>query len=108
MTRARALAARHPASYACWDLMQHPDPAIGDTRTLPCTKRRTLLLGLLAEAGPPIQSIPATDDRDVAEHWYKARQAQGIEGVLQPGFGVDRLTTMLPVRSSTCQDRLCP
>ncbi|MFE7795396.1 hypothetical protein [Streptomyces sp. NPDC057460] len=35
VTRARALAAQHPASYACWDLVQHPDPAIGDTRTLP-------------------------------------------------------------------------
>ncbi|MEV0494471.1 hypothetical protein [Streptomyces atratus] len=34
VTRARALAARHPASYACWDLVQHPAPAIGDTRTL--------------------------------------------------------------------------
>ncbi|GAA3478161.1 hypothetical protein GCM10018966_026910 [Streptomyces yanii] len=62
--RARALAARYPASYACWDLVQHPDPAIGDTRPLPYTTRRALLLELLAEVGPPIQPVPATDDRD--------------------------------------------
>ncbi|MGW0288335.1 hypothetical protein ACWDXT_35435, partial [Streptomyces sp. NPDC003236] len=71
VTRARALAARHPASYACWDIVQHPDPAIGDTRALPYTKRRTLLLEVLAEVGPPLQPVPATDDRDVAEHWYE-------------------------------------
>ncbi|MET8417624.1 ATP-dependent DNA ligase [Streptomyces sp. NPDC005134] len=82
VTRARALAARHPASYACWDLVQHPDPAIGDTRPLPYTERRALLLELLAEVGPPIQTVPATDDRDVAEHWYEALQAQGLEGVV--------------------------
>jgi ATP-dependent DNA ligase len=82
VTRARALAARHPASYACWDLVQHPDPAIGDTRTLPYTKRRALLLDLLADVGPPIQPVPATDDRDVAEHWYEALQEQGLEGVV--------------------------
>ncbi|MFD4232622.1 hypothetical protein [Streptomyces sp. NPDC058545] len=47
VTRARALAVRHPASYACWDLAQDPEPAIGDTRPLPYTKRRALLLELL-------------------------------------------------------------
>ncbi|MGW3737239.1 ATP-dependent DNA ligase [Streptomyces sp. NPDC005148] len=82
VTRARALAARHPASYACWDLVQHLDPAIGDTRALPYTKRRTLLLELLAEVGPPLQPVPATDDRDVAEHWYETLQEQGLEGVV--------------------------
>ncbi|MGY4920750.1 ATP-dependent DNA ligase [Streptomyces sp. 900116325] len=82
VTRARALAARQPASYACWDLVQHPDPVIGDTRTLPYIERRALLLELLAEVVPPIQAVPATDDRDVAEHWYEALQEQGLEGVV--------------------------
>ncbi|MFF3354119.1 hypothetical protein ACFYWN_15965 [Streptomyces sp. NPDC002917] len=58
VTPARALAARNPASYACWDLVQHPDPAIGDTRPVPYTGRCTLLLELLAEAGPPLQPVP--------------------------------------------------
>ncbi|MFB7083387.1 hypothetical protein [Streptomyces sp. NPDC056308] len=29
VTRAHALAARHSALYAWWDVRQHPDPAIG-------------------------------------------------------------------------------
>ncbi|MFC8260194.1 DUF6193 family natural product biosynthesis protein [Streptomyces sp. NPDC057291] len=39
-------------------------------------------LSALAEVGPPIQPVPATDDRDVAEHWYETLQAQGLEGVV--------------------------
>ncbi|MDX3186230.1 hypothetical protein PV334_33895 [Streptomyces sp. ME02-7008A-1] len=80
--RARALAARHPAAYACWDVLHHPDPAVGDTRALPYTRRRELLLGLLDGLGPPIQPVPATDDRTVAEHWYEALEPLGIEGVV--------------------------
>jgi ATP-dependent DNA ligase len=43
VTRARALAARYPASYACWDLVQHPTrrsatPAPSRTRSgAPCS-----------------------------------------------------------------------
>ncbi|WP_433916938.1 DNA ligase [Streptomyces sp. NBC_01744] len=82
VTRARALATRHPASYACWDVLQHPDPEIGDCRSLPYVERRAYLLELLADAGPPIQAVPATDDRSVALHWYETLSTQGIEGVL--------------------------
>ncbi|MBO0913271.1 ATP-dependent DNA ligase [Streptomyces laculatispora] len=80
--RARALAIRHPASYAVWDLLQHPDPAIGDCRALPYTERRAHLLDVLADVGPPIQPVPATDDRGTALHWYEVLQGQGIEGVI--------------------------
>ncbi|MFB6990959.1 hypothetical protein [Streptomyces sp. NPDC056304] len=65
VTRARALAARHPASYVCWDVLQHPDPAIGDLRSRPYIERRTYLLELFADLGPPIQAVPATDDREL-------------------------------------------
>ncbi|WP_406486497.1 DNA ligase [Streptomyces sp. NBC_01563] len=82
VTRARALAARHPASYICWDVLQHPDPQIGDCRSLPYTERRALLLELLADVDPPIQAVPATDDRDVAVLWYDALREQGIEGIV--------------------------
>ncbi|MER6499180.1 DNA ligase [Streptomyces sp. NPDC001455] len=82
ITRARALAARYPASYVCWDVLQHPDPEIGDCRSLPYTERRALLLELLADVGPPIQAVPATDDREVALVWYDALREQGIEGVV--------------------------
>ncbi|MFB7214924.1 hypothetical protein [Streptomyces sp. NPDC056255] len=53
VTRARTLAARYPASYVCWDVLQHPDPAIGDCRRRPCTERRAFLLELLVDVGPP-------------------------------------------------------
>ncbi|MER6610780.1 hypothetical protein ABT282_34020 [Streptomyces sp. NPDC000927] len=82
ITRARALAARYPASYVCWDVLQHPDPEIGDCRSLPYTERRALLVELLADIGPPIQAVPATDDREVAMIWYNALREQGIEGIV--------------------------
>lgn len=82
LVRARALALRHPASYAVWDILHHPDPAIGDCQALPYTERRQLLIDVLAEVGPPIQAVPTTDDRAVALHWYQALQAQGIEGIV--------------------------
>ncbi|MFJ8856620.1 hypothetical protein [Streptomyces sp. NPDC102437] len=87
VTRARALAARHPASYICWDVLQHPDPAIGDCRSRPYTERRTFLLELLAHVEPPIQAVPATDDREVALHWYETLQEQGIEGIVAKRAG---------------------
>lgn len=82
VTRARALASRYPALYICWDVLQHPDPAISDCRSRPYTERRVFLLELLADVEPPIQAVPATDDRDVAVLWYDALREQGIEGIV--------------------------
>ncbi|MDX3324731.1 DNA ligase [Streptomyces sp. ME02-6979-3A] len=82
LARARALATRHPAAYAVWDVLQHPNPKIGDCRGLPYTERRAHLLDLLTDVPPPIQAVPATDDRDVAQAWYEGLHEQGIEGVL--------------------------
>ncbi|WP_331763158.1 DNA ligase (plasmid) [Streptomyces sp. NBC_01369] len=82
VTRARALAARHPASYICWDVLQHPDPQIGDCRSLPYTERRALLLELLADVEPPVQAVPATDGRDTAVLWYDTLREQGLEGIV--------------------------
>ncbi|MFB7213142.1 hypothetical protein [Streptomyces sp. NPDC056255] len=76
------MAARYPASYVCWDVLQHPDPAIGDCRRLPYTERRAFLLEVLTDVGPPVQVVPATDDRDVAVFWYDALREQGIEGIV--------------------------
>ncbi|MFC9753754.1 hypothetical protein [Streptomyces sp. NPDC056921] len=92
-TRARALAARYPASYICWDVLQHPDPTIGDCRHLPYTERRAFLLELLADVGPPVQVTPATDDRDVAVLWNDALREQGVKGIVcrRGGAAADRL-----------------
>ncbi|MFE6977241.1 DNA ligase [Streptomyces sp. NPDC057682] len=80
IVRARALAARHPASYLVWDVLEHPDR--GQTTGLPYTERRQLLLDLLHDVQPPIQAVPATDDRTVAQTWYDTLQTQGIEGIV--------------------------
>ncbi|MER6601231.1 hypothetical protein [Streptomyces parvus] len=80
ITRARALAAQHPASYAVWDVLEHPEH--GQTTGLPYTQRRHLLVDLVGHLGPPIQAVPATDDRDVAVAWYGGLQEQGIEGIV--------------------------
>ncbi|GGS42044.1 DNA ligase [Streptomyces parvus] len=80
ITRARALAAQHPASYATWDILEHPQH--GQTAGLPYTERRQLLVELLHDIPPPIQAVPATDDRAVAIAWYDGLQEQGIEGIV--------------------------
>ncbi|WP_367572139.1 ATP-dependent DNA ligase [Streptomyces globisporus] len=80
ITRARALAAQHPASYATWDILEHPER--GQVTSLPYTERRQLLVDLLHDMPPPIQAVPATDDRDVAVAWYEGLQEQGIEGIV--------------------------
>ncbi|MFE7711045.1 hypothetical protein ACFU6I_35945 [Streptomyces sp. NPDC057486] len=61
---------------------KHPDPAIGDCRSRPYTTCRAYLIELLADVGPPIQAVPATEDREVATVWYDALRAQGIEGIV--------------------------
>lgn len=79
--RARELAAALPASYAAFDLIAHPE--LGDVRGRPYVERRRLMLELLEDVGgPPIQPVPATDDRDTALIWYEALQDQGIEGLV--------------------------
>ncbi|MGW6578825.1 ATP-dependent DNA ligase [Streptomyces globisporus] len=80
ITRARALAAHHPASYAAWDVLEHPQR--GQTTGLPYTERRAILLDLLHDIPPPIQAVPATDDRAVAVAWHEGLQEQGIEGIV--------------------------
>ncbi|MFD7705737.1 DNA ligase [Streptomyces sp. NPDC059786] len=78
--RARALAARLPAHLAVWDILAHP--VHGDVRGRPYLERRGLLLGLLADIGPPIQAVPATDDPEVAQTWYDTLAEQGVEGIV--------------------------
>ncbi|MEV0990940.1 ATP-dependent DNA ligase [Streptomyces sp. NPDC049949] len=61
-------------------MLAHPD--LGDVRGRPYVERRGLLLELLEGVGPPIQAVPATDDRDVALVWYEVLKEQGIEGIV--------------------------
>ncbi|WP_328643909.1 DNA ligase [Streptomyces canus] len=78
--RARRLAEELPASYAVWDCIEHP--AHGDVRGRPYVERRRLLLEVLADIGPPIQAVPATDDVSTALDWFHSLRSIGIEGVV--------------------------
>ncbi|MFD6658549.1 hypothetical protein ACFWEB_25800 [Streptomyces parvus] len=86
LDRARALAARLPATYAAFDVLAHPDHG-GDTLAArPYTERRTALVDVLAAIGPPLQPVLATADQDTALQWYETLQPQGVEGIVaKPG-----------------------
>lgn len=89
--RARLLAEQHPAHYAVFDLLSHPDH--GDIRGWPYVRRRAALEDLLAHTGvgPPIQAVPTTTDSTLARTWYEVLRAQGIEGlVVKTGTSVYR------------------
>lgn len=78
--RARELAASFPASYVAFDVLAHP--ALGDVRTRPWSDRRLLLEELVTPLGPPIQVVPATEDREEAALWFEALADRGVEGLV--------------------------
>ncbi|MFJ9036982.1 DNA ligase [Streptomyces sp. NPDC102406] len=80
--RASALAAEYPAYYAVWDCLAVDGV---DLRERPYVERRAALLDVLADAGPPIRPVPATEDAEVARVWFEQLQAQGIHGVVAKG-----------------------
>ncbi|MFJ6558117.1 DNA ligase [Streptomyces luteogriseus] len=80
--RARLLAEAHPAHYAVFDCLRHPEH--GDVRGWSYVRRRALLDHLLEEygMGPPIQAVPTTTDVALARAWYESLQPHGIEGLV--------------------------
>ncbi|MFJ4609451.1 ATP-dependent DNA ligase [Streptomyces griseus] len=68
LDRARALAARLPASFAAFDVLAHPDHGGDALAARPYTERRTVLADVLTRVGPPLQPVLATADRDTALH----------------------------------------
>lgn len=78
--KAAKLAVQRPASFAAWDILVHAE--LGDVRSRPYEERRALLLEVLQNLGPPLQAVPATDDRATALLWYDALRAQGVEGLV--------------------------
>ncbi|MEV7275215.1 RNA ligase family protein [Streptomyces bacillaris] len=84
LERARALAARLPASYVAFDVLAHPDH--DEVAARPYTERRALLEDVLQGVGPPLQPVLATSDRTTALQWYETLQEQGVEGIVaKPG-----------------------
>ncbi|WP_237405500.1 hypothetical protein [Actinacidiphila reveromycinica] len=79
-SRALALSRRLPAQYAVFDVLAHP--RYGDVRSRPYSERRRMMLELVEPLGHPIRPVPATDDPDVALHWYESLRAISVEGLV--------------------------
>ncbi|MYR26153.1 MULTISPECIES: ATP-dependent DNA ligase [unclassified Streptomyces] len=77
--RAPVLARALPASYAAFDLLALDGE---DLRPRPYEERRARLVDLLAPLGPPLQAVPATEERETALQWYEALAGTGVEGIV--------------------------
>ncbi|SDJ78167.1 ATP-dependent DNA ligase [Streptomyces indicus] len=102
--RAAELARTLPASYAAFDLLSVRGE---DLRAAPYTRRREELVALLAPLGPPLQAVPMTTDRELAESWYEGLRDTGIEGLvvkrLDQGYRAGR-RSWLKLRHSDTRD----
>lgn len=81
-SRARELAAQHPATYVAFDVLAHPAAGLPDLRPRPYVERRQVLLDVLADVGPPIVPVWSTTDLDEALLWYEALEGTGVEGIV--------------------------
>ncbi len=84
-----ALARTRPAHYTAFDLLagaaaDSGDNGSGDLRGQPLKTRRGALEGLLADAEPPLQLTPYTNDADTVHAWLEqcAQARVGIEGLV--------------------------
>ncbi|WP_255545584.1 ATP-dependent DNA ligase [Micromonospora tarensis] len=85
------LASECPAHYVLFDLLA--DVGGRPLLNLPLSQRRARLQRLLADAPPQLVLTPQTTDMREVWGWLTTwTVATGIEGVLQLGFAVDRLT----------------
>lgn len=75
-----AEAAKHPAHYVSFDLLQ--DGRGRELLDQPLWVRRRKLERLLANAGPQLPVCPQTDDRALAAEWCTDLGVAGIEGVV--------------------------
>ncbi|WP_370414893.1 hypothetical protein [Streptomyces fradiae] len=68
-----------PVSYIAFDLLALPGH---DLRARPLRERWELLGAALADTGPPLQRVLATEDEATARDWFDALRAAGVEGVV--------------------------
>src|SRR3989454_3883212 len=78
-SRVKLLATQSPASYVAWDLLALGDE---DLREAPLAARRERLEAALDGAVPPVHLSPATQDRALAEDWFRRFEGAGLDGVL--------------------------
>lgn len=85
-SRVQMLASRTPSSMVFFDLLCLKDR---DFRNEPFQERRRELEAQLSRANSPIHLTPATDDRKVAEDWFRRFEGAGLDGVVAKSrFGV--------------------
>jgi ATP-dependent DNA ligase len=75
-SRVKLLAQETPASYVAWDLLALGDE---DLRDVPLEKRRKRLEKVLGEG---VHLSPATQDRELAEDWFRRFEGAGLDGVM--------------------------
>jgi ATP-dependent DNA ligase len=78
-SRIALLAERTPVSVVFFDLLCEGER---DLRGAPFRERRAALAALLARTGPPLHLTPATEDRGVAEDWFRRFEGAGLDGVM--------------------------
>ena len=78
-SRVKLLSAQTPASIIFFDLLALEDE---DLTAFPFAERRKRLEHLLKHAKAPIHLTPATQDRAVAEDWFKRFEGAGLDGVM--------------------------
>jgi ATP-dependent DNA ligase len=84
-SRVKMLAAQHPSSFVCFDLLCLGDR---DFRPEPFEVRRRELESIFAAAAPPIHLTPAARDLAVAADWFRRFEGAGLDGVMaKPAAG---------------------
>ncbi|MGI4853276.1 MAG: ATP-dependent DNA ligase [Janthinobacterium lividum] len=83
-SRNKLLAQQTPASVVFFDLLASGDR---DLREAPFVERRAELERVLAAAKAPLHLTPATQDRAVAEDWFKRFEGAGLDGVIAKPLG---------------------
>ena len=78
-SRVKKLSAEMPASVVFFDLIAE---GAKDLRNVPFEDRRARLVKLLGGAEPPLHVTPATDDRALAEDWFRRFEGAGLDGVM--------------------------
>jgi ATP-dependent DNA ligase len=78
-SRVKTLAAQIPASVVFFDLLQVDDR---DLRDSPFAERRAELERVLHRAEAPLHLTPATQNRSVAQDWFKRFEGAGLDGVI--------------------------
>ena len=78
-SRVRLLSQQTPSSFVFFDVLSRGDQ---DLRAEPFQVRRRELESLISSAPPPIHLTPATEDRSIAQDWFRRFEGAGLDGVV--------------------------